>query len=80
LVRDLPFALTSTASLVTAILLLPVWVVAALASGAIGLVRSARAQTSKERERSEAMLSFALGCSVGPTVYLLLAGIAFVTG
>lgn len=80
LVRRLPFALTATASLLTAILLLPMWVVAAIGAGTIGVVRSARAQTPEEHERSETMLSFALGCSIGPIVYLLLAGIAAATG
>jgi hypothetical protein len=72
--------MTSAASLLTAIVLLPLWVVAALASGAIGVVRSTRAQTPEDEERAETMLSVALGCSVGPIVYLLVAGIAAAAG
>ena len=75
-----PFGATAVASLLTVIVLLPIWVLAATVLGAIGLVRGAKPQSPAAAERTEAILWLALGCSVGPIVYLLLAAVVAVTG
>jgi hypothetical protein len=67
-------------SLLTTIVLLPVWVVVSLASGTVGLVQAARSRSREEEHRADALLAFALGSSVGPIVYLLLAGVVAATG
>ncbi len=76
--RPLPLLCAAVLSVATVIVLLPAWVAAAFVAGAASLVLHARARTDAAIARAASIASFALGCSVGPVVYLLLAAIVAV--
>ena len=65
-----PFVATAVASVVSVVFLLPIWVLAAFVTAVIGLWRAQRSARG-----ADAWVSIALGCSVGPIVYLLLAAV-----
>ena len=75
LVRRTPCLVAAALSTATVALLLPLWVVAAIVIGTIGLMLLTRSDSTATVARATSAVSFALGCAVGPVVFLLLAGI-----
>ena len=79
LVRCTPCLVAASLSTATVTLLLPLWVAAAVVIGAIGLMLLARSESTATIARATSAVSFALGCAVGPVVFLLLTGIVALT-
>lgn len=80
IVRRTPCLVAAGLSTLTVVVLLPVWVVAAVVTGGAGLVLMARAESAATWNRAVSIVSFALGSAVGPIVYLLLAAIVAISG